>query len=41
MLRTAAVAMAALAALDSLMFHGAYTHLAAQMVDAVLQHLLR
>jgi hypothetical protein len=41
MLRSAAVALAALAALDSLMFGGTYTHLAKQVVDAVLQHVLR
>jgi hypothetical protein len=41
MLRSAAVALAALAALDTLMFGGTYTHLARQVIDAVLQHVLR
>jgi hypothetical protein len=41
MLRSAAVALAALAALDTLMFGGTYTHVAKQMIDAVLQHVLR
>jgi hypothetical protein len=41
MLRSAAIALAALAALDSLMFHGTYTHLAKQVLDAVLQHMFR
>jgi hypothetical protein len=40
MLRSAAVALAALAAIDTLAFHGAYTHLAGRMVDVILQHLL-
>jgi hypothetical protein len=41
MLRSAAVALAALAAVDTLMFGGTYTHLAKQVIDAVLQHVLR
>ena len=41
MLRSAAVALAALAAVDSLMFGGTYTHLAKQVFDAILQHVLR
>jgi hypothetical protein len=40
MLRSAAIALAALAAVDTLAFHGAYTHFAKQMVDVILQHLL-
>jgi hypothetical protein len=41
MLRSAAIALAALAAFDTLMFHGTYTHLAERVLDAVLQHVLR
>jgi hypothetical protein len=41
MLRSAAVALAALAAVDSLMFHGTYTRLVEQVVDVVLQHMFR
>jgi hypothetical protein len=40
MLRSAAIALAALAAVDTLMFHGTYTRLVRQIIDAVLQHVL-
>jgi len=40
MLRSAAIALAALAAIDSLMFGGAYMHIVRQVVDSVLQHML-
>jgi hypothetical protein len=40
MLRSAAVALAVLAAIDSLMFGGAYTHLVKQVVDSFLLHVL-
>jgi hypothetical protein len=40
MLRSAAIALAVLAAIDSLMFHGAYMHVVRQVVDSVLQHML-
>jgi hypothetical protein len=39
MLRSAAIALTALAALDTLMFHGTYTRLARQIIAAVLQHI--
>jgi hypothetical protein len=38
MIRSAAVALAALAAIDSLMFGGVYTHLVKQVVHAMFQH---
>ncbi len=40
MMRTAAVALAALAAIDFLMFGGAYTHLLEQVASAFLNQAL-
>lgn len=40
MLRSAAVALAILAAIDSLLFGGAYTHIVEQIADSILQHVL-
>jgi hypothetical protein len=40
MIRSAAVAMAALAAIDSLMFGGAYTHTVKQITDSFLHFVL-
>jgi hypothetical protein len=39
MIRYAAVALAALAAIDFLMFGGAYTHLVKQVADSFLHHM--
>jgi hypothetical protein len=39
MLRSAVVALAALAAIDSFMFGGAYTHLVKQIASSFLHHL--
>jgi hypothetical protein len=39
MIRSAAVALAVLAAVDTLMFGGAYMRLVRQVADASLQHL--
>ena len=39
MIRIVAVALPVLAAIDSLMFGGAYTHLVKQVVDSVMQHM--
>jgi hypothetical protein len=41
MLRTAAVALAVVPAIDSLMFGGACTHLVEQVASARLQHIFR
>jgi hypothetical protein len=38
-MRSAVVALAALAAIDSLMFGGAYTHVVKQIAAAFLHHL--
>jgi hypothetical protein len=40
MIRTAAVALATLATLDSLMFGGAYTHVVKQIANSFIQHML-
>jgi hypothetical protein len=40
MLRSAVVALAVLATIDSLMFGGAYMHVVKQVVGSVLQHML-
>jgi hypothetical protein len=40
MVRSAAVALAILATIDSLMFGGAYTQLVKQLADAILHHVL-
>jgi hypothetical protein len=40
MIRSAAVALAALAAIDFSMFGGAYTHLVRQVADLLLRHML-
>jgi hypothetical protein len=40
MIRSIAVALAALAAIDSLMFGGAYTHTVKQITDSFLHHVL-
>jgi hypothetical protein len=39
MLRSAVVAFAVLAAIDSLMFDAAYTHLVKQVAGSFLQHV--
>ena len=39
MIRIAAVALAVLAAIDSMKFGGAYTHLVKQIANSFLQHL--